>query len=564
MSALTTYYRQAIDLSDVSALEEQLKNLLNTPIESVADLETWIAAEIEFSDCVNEVMTGHAADFYRDTNSAEKRDIHVHDQSKIQPLLRKYQAEFDHKFCASPYVGELNEVKYGLMRKERKTSLELFHEDNLPLLAREQEIITQYNTLVGGLTVKWEGEEKPLPLVNAQLDNPNRDVRERAFRGVQAAYRSIKSDVDAMMDELVKLRHQIAVNAGFQNYQEYAFREKNREYSLEDCRRFHDAVEKYIVPVWDFVANDLRNQLGADTYRPWDNSNCTISAPPFSEVDELIAGVESIFRQIDEEFGDIFVKMRDNGLLDLEGRQGKAPGGFCMPLPMSRTSFVFSNFSPSYFALIVLIHEMGHAINAEYQFRKKREWMSWRSEIAELYSHSMELMSLDKLSVFYRDPAQNRAAIGERIRRSLKMVMGPLSGDKFQHWMYTNPNHTPAERDAAYLEISKRYTEHPVDWSGFEEELGMGWISSIHFIGYPFYNIEYSMAELGALQLLQQYRENPTATIANYKRGASADYNQSISQVYDETGVSFDFSNEAIEKTAHFLKEFWTSLSNRT
>lgn len=561
MSTLsTTYYQQKIDLSDVSAVEGELQSLLQAPIHSVADLENWLKAELNLAGRISEVFDGHMVDFYRETDNEEKKEIHIHDQSVIQPLLLKYQEEFDRKFCESPFVQELDDKKYGIMRRVRLTNLELFREQNLPLQVREQELITQYNALIGGLVLEWEGTTKPLPFVQAQLDNPNRSTREMAWKAIAAAHRSTKSEVDCIMDELIQLRKQIARNAGFENYRDYAFREKNREYRVEDCQRFHAAVEKYVVPVWDDIAEDLRNQLGADVYRPWDQSSCTLSAPPFQEVNELTTGVEKMLRQTDDEFADIFIRMRDNGLLDLEGRQGKAPGGFCVALMDSRTSFVFANFSPSYFALIALIHEMGHAMNGDYQLRKEPEWSHHRSEIAELYSHGMELLCLDKLQVFYPDPEQCRAAVRERLRRSLGMLMGPLSGDLFQHWMYENPDHTAAERDAAYRDIMKRFSAHPVDWSGLEEELGRQWMGSIHFIGYPFYNIEYSMAELGALQLLQHYRKDAATAISDYKRGASADYNQSIEDVYAETGVKFDFSDDAIRTTAEFLRNLWKSL----
>ncbi|CAM3685853.1 M3 family oligoendopeptidase [Alicyclobacillus pomorum] len=557
----TSYYQRGIDVTDAASVEAELQSLLKTPIHSVGDLEQWLKAELDLGNRLGEVLMGHTIDFYRDTENEEKKATYLHDQSVIQPLLMKYQAEIDRKFCESPFMKELDDQKYGMMKKVRATSLALFRDENVPLQVREQELDTEYNAIMGGLLVDLDGERKPLPVVQALLDSPDRAVREKAWKGIAAAYASVKPECDRIMNELVRVRHQMAHNAGFENYRDYVFREKNREYTLDDCRRFHAAVEKYVVPVWDEVAEDLRKTLGVDVYRPWDQTSCTIPAAPFQEVDELMAGVETILRKTDEEFGDIFAQMRDNGLLDLEGRKGKAPGGFNASLMLSRTSFVFANFSPSYFAVIALIHEMGHAINACYQLRKEPQWFHHRSEIAELFSHSMELLCLDKLNEFYRDPQQYRAAVGERIRRSLNMLMGPLAGDLFQHWMYENPEHTAEERDAAYAAIMKRYSAHPTDWSGFEKNLGAQWVGSLHYFGYPFYNIEYSMAELGALQLLQQYQGDPAKAVANYKRGAAADYNQSIADVYAETGVKFDFSDEAIRNTAEFIRHFWTSLA---
>lgn len=562
MSTLSTsYYQRAIDLADVSEVEAELQALLNRTIESVADLEKWLQDELRLGQRLEEVLVGHMVDFYRETTSEEKKQTYLHDQAAIQPLLLKYQAELDRKFTESPFTKDLDDNKYAIMRQMRATNLELFRTENVPLIVREQEIVTRYNELIGGLMVEWDGQARPLPDVQALLDSPDRGVRERAWKAIRAAHHPVKEEIDRMMDELVQLRTEIARNAGFQNYRDYVFREKNREYSVADCKRFHAAVEKYVVPVWDDVAEQLRQQSGADTYRPWDQSAWTLARPPYEEIEELTAGVERMLQQTDPEFARIFVAMRDNGLLDLGGRQGKAPGGFNVGLPISRSSFVFANFSPSYFALIALVHEMGHAINGAFQMAKEPAWEPHRSEVAELFSHGMELLCLDKLAEFYRDEKQYRAAVGERIRRSFSMLMGPVAGDLFQHWLYENPDHTASERDEMYGQIMKRFGAHPVDWSGYEEEIGTGWIQSIHFMAYPFYNIEYSMAELGALQLLKNYQADQDAAIAGYKRGAGADYNQPIAGVYEQTGVRFDFSDEAIQETAQFVRQLWQTLA---
>ncbi|WAH42739.1 M3 family oligoendopeptidase [Alicyclobacillus fastidiosus] len=561
MTTITTdYYAQAIDLSDAATVEAQLQALVQEKLDSVDALEAWLKRELEFSLKVREVLSGHTIDFYRDTGSEKKKQIHMYDQTVIQPLLLKYGAQLDKKFCECPYTKELDDGKYGQMKKARATGLELFREENIPLQVKEQELVASYNEIIGGLTAGWEREDRPYPYVVAQMDSPNRAVREAAWRSVQEARKSIKSKVAAMMDELVALRHQIAVNAGFENYRDYVFREKNREYTVEDCYNFHNAVERYVVPAWDRLARQLQGVLGVDAYRPWDVTPCTLSGAPFETVDQLMDGVEKMLYATDTYFGDKFKHMRERGLLDLDSRSGKAPGGFCDFLGYSNNTFVFANFSPSFFALIALLHEMGHAVNGYLQVRDEYEWADLRPEVAELYSHGMELLCLDKLGEFYRDESSLKNAQREELHRSLNMLIGPLSGDLFQHWLYTNPHHTAEERDAKYFEILKRFSGHPVDYSGLEAEASSAWIDSIHFIAYPFYNIEYAMSELGALQLLETYRRDRSEAIANYKRGASTDFNQPIAKIYEDTGVHFDFSDAAVLRVAKFTEHIIESL----
>lgn len=551
------YYKELIDLQDVEGVEAQIRSLLDVPIESVSDLENWFKDEKSLMIKIEEAITGHLVDFYRNTEDEDIKSTFLHDQQVIQPLLLKYEAKLNEKCCKSPYFHQLDEKRYGLMRQVRESKVKLFREENIPLIVKEQELSTKYSEIMGGLTIEWEGEEKPFPFIQSQLDNLDRAVREKAYYKIGTALRQIKPDMDAIMDELVQLRHQIALNAGFDNYRDYMFVSKNREYTVQDCYDFHENVEKHIIPAWNRLANVFKSKLGVDTYRPWDNTAKLMKNPPYSEVSTLMDGVSEMLGKTDPYFADRFNYMRENRLLDLGDRKGKSPGGFCTTLPVSGDTFVFANFSPSFFSLIALIHEMGHAVNGYLQFSEHGpiEDYQLRSEVAELYSHGMELLLLDKLDHFYPEDEDFKSAQREELRRAFTMLYGPLSGDLFQHWMYTNPNHTAKERDEKYYEINKRYGLNPVDTSGFEEEIGMSWIGTIHYFQYPFYNIEYSMSMLGALQLLENYQKNPEQAVESIKKGASADYNQSIAAIYEETGVNFDFSEPAVKRMGIFLEK---------
>ncbi|MFS0862581.1 M3 family oligoendopeptidase [Fredinandcohnia sp. 179-A 10B2 NHS] len=551
------YYKELIDLKDVEGLETQIQSLLDAPIESVSDLEQWLKDEQNLTIKIMEAMTGHQVDFYRNTEDSEIKSTFLHDQQVIQPLLMKYEAKLNEKLCESAYFHQLDEKRYGLMRRIRESKVKLFREENIPLMVKEQELSTKYSEIMGGLTVEWDGEEKPFPFVQSQLDNLDRAIREKAYHKMISAYRQIKTDMDAIMDELVQLRHQIALNAGFENYRDYMFVVKNREYSVQDCYDFHENVEKHIIPAWNRLADVFKSKLGVDTYRPWDNTAKLMKNPPYTEVSALMDGVSEMLGKTDTYFADRFDYMREHGLLDLGDRKGKSPGGFCTSLPVSGDTFVFANFSPSFFSLIALIHEMGHALNGYLGFAENgpMEEYQLRAEVAELFSHGMELLLLDKLDLFYPETEDFHNAQREELRRAFTMLFGPLSGDLFQHWMYTNPNHTAKERDEKYFEISKRYGLNPVDSSGLEEEIGMSWVATLHYFQVPFYNIEYSISMLGALQILENYHNNPEQAVELYKKGASADYNQSIAAIYKETGVSFDFSETAVKRMGEFLEK---------
>ena len=551
------YYQELIDLQDVKGIEDQIQSLLDVSIDSVSDLEKWLKDEKDLLIKIEEAVTGHQVDFYRNTEDADIKSIYLHDQQVIVPLFMKYEAKLNEKCCESPYFHQLDENRYGLMRRVRETKIKLFREENIPLFVKEQELSTKYDEIMGSLTIEWEGEEKPLPFIDSQLDHLDRAVREKAYHAKMSAFRKIKPEMDAIMDELVQVRHQIATNAGFENYRDYIFVAKNREYSIQDCYDFHENVEKYIIPAWNRLAEVFRSELGVNTYRPWDNTAKLMKKQPYTEVSTLMDGVSEMLGKTDSYFADRFDYMRENGLLDLGDRKGKGQGGFCTALPVSGDTFVFANFSPSFFSLIALIHEMGHAVNGYLQFAEYGpiEGYKLRSEVAELFSHGMELLLLDKLDHFYTEEDDFKSAQREELRRAFTMLIGPLSGDLFQHWMYTNPNHTAKERDEKFFEISKRYGLNPVDTTGYESEIGMSWAGTLHYFQVPFYLIEYSMSMLGALQLLENYQNNPEEAVESYKKGASADYTQSIAAIYKETGVNFDFSAPTVKRMGEFLEK---------
>ena len=551
------YYQELIDLQDVKGIEDQIQSLLDVSIDSVSDLEKWLKDEKDLLIKIEEAVTGHQVDFYRNTEDADIKSIYLHDQQVIVPLFMKYEAKLNEKCCESPYFNQLDENRYGLMRRVRETKIKLFREENIPLFVKEQELSTKYDEIMGSLTIEWDGEEKPLPFIDSQLDHLDRAVREKAYHAKMSAFRKIKPEMDAIMDELVQVRHQIATNAGFENYRDYIFVAKNREYSIQDCYDFHENVEKYIIPAWNRLAEVFKSELGVNTYRPWDNTAKLMKKQPYTEVSTLMDGVSEMLGKTDSYFADRFDYMRENGLLDLGDRKGKGQGGFCTALPVSGDTFVFANFSPSFFSLIALIHEMGHAVNGYLQFAEYGpiEGYKLRSEVAELFSHGMELLLLDKLDHFYTEEDDFKSAQREELRRAFTMLIGPLSGDLFQHWIYTNPNHTAKERDEKFFEISKRYGLNPVDTTGYESEIGMSWAGTLHYFQVPFYLIEYSMSMLGALQLLENYQNNPEETVESYKKGASADYTQSIAAIYKETGVNFDFSAPTVKRMGEFLEK---------
>ncbi|PEM53365.1 M3 family oligoendopeptidase [Bacillus wiedmannii] len=535
--------------------EGKLQSLLERNMTSVSELESWLLDELRVTAEIEEEITSSLIATYRDTNDRNKRNLHMYNQNTIQPLLKRYNAKFDQKFRESPFSDLLNEQKYGFMKKARLVKSKMFNDKNVALSIKEQKLITKYREIMSNISINWEGKQKTYAYVKAKLDNPNRAIREKAWYALCEARSIVKIEIDCIMNELIQLRNEIALNAGFNNYSEYAFKQKNRDYSIKECYKLHESIEKYVVPIWEQLGILSKNNLGVKKYRPWDLTPCKLPKAPFKNAIDLLNGVEEIFRKTDLYFYEKFIHIRKTGLIDVEERENKAPGAACFTFPHSKEVFVYSNFSPSFYAINALIHEVGHAFHFYKQFNNDSSMQEryLREEVAELYSLGLELLVMDKLNIFYKQEDEYKEVQRIQLYRALSLLMSSIAGDVFQHWLYTNPNHTSEERDKKYAKVCKRYQYSPVNIVGLEDEIGASWLESFHYVQLPFYKIEYAIAQIGAMQLFQIYREDPKKAIAFFKEGANADWNLPIQEIYEKTGVTFDFSEERIESTASVI-----------
>ncbi|MGE1126543.1 M3 family oligoendopeptidase [Bacillus wiedmannii] len=543
-------------------LESKLQSLLERNITSVSELESWLLDELRVTAEIEEEITSSLIAMYRDTNDRNKRNLHMYNQNAIQPLLKRYNAKFDQKFRESPFSDLLNEQKYDFMKKARLVKSKMFNDKNIALSIKEQKLITKYREIMSNISINWEGEQKTYAYVKAKLDNPNRAIREKAWYTLCEARSIVKIEIDCIMNELIQLRNEIALNAGFNNYSEYAFKQKNRDYSIEECYKLHESIEKYVVPIWEQLGILSKKNLGVKKYRPWDLTPCNLPKAPFQNAIDLLNGVEEIFRKTDIYFYEKFIHIRKAGLIDVEERENKAPGAACFTFSHSKEVFVYSNFSPSFYAINALIHEVGHAFHFYKQFNNDSSMQErfLREEVAELYSLSLELLVMDKLNIFYKQEDGYKEVQRIQLYRALSLLMSSVAGDVFQHWLYSNPNHTSEERDKKYAELCKRYQYSSVNIAGLEDDIGASWLESFHYVQFPFYKIEYAIAQIGAIQLFQIYREDPKKAIAFFKEGASSDWNLPIQEIYEKTGITFDFSEEMIESTASVILDLINEL----
>lgn len=549
-----------IDISNVLQLEKTLSTLLNKMISSKLDLENWLKEQSKVIWDIEEQLRSHYIAFQCNTDDEEIKDTFEHDQQFVKPLLKRYQNLLDNKYLESPFRMELDSNVYGLLDTKIKNAQKLFCEENIELEIKEAKLITEYFEITGGLSGIWDGEEKTITELQSYLQDSNRDTRKKAKTIISEQFLSVEKELQNILNQLIEIRHQKAKNIQLENYRDYMFKKYERfDYSAKDCYELAESIRKYVVPLKDKILLEKKDKLQIDTLRPWDVSAVTPDQKvlkPIANENDLIEKSTHIFNKLDVEFSALLNRMYKHNCLDLTSRKGKAAGGFCEYLPASQLSYIFMNLNYTQDDIVTFIHEMGHSIHNELiKPLKLRQYIEIPAETAELASMTMELFSLNYWDTFYTDKKDLKQAKINFFKDVISYLPIMLIVDQFQHWLYENPSHTSEERNEKYLQLQKHYQSSVIHIDGYENWIATSWLPVLHIFEVPFYYIEYAIAQLGALQMYKQYKEDPKQALENYKKALSLGSSQSIKEVYDAAGIRFDFSGETIKELMLFVEK---------
>ncbi|PFK06378.1 M3 family oligoendopeptidase [Bacillus cereus] len=549
-----------IDISNVLQLEKTLSTLLNKMISSKLDLENWLKEQSKVIWDIEEQLRSHYIAFQCNTDDEEIKDTFEHDQQFVKPLLKRYQNLLDNKYLESPFRMELDSNVYGLLDTKIKNAQKLFCEENIELEIQEDKLVTEYFEITGGLSGIWDGEEKTITELQSYLQDSNRDTRKKAKTIISEQFLSVEKELQNILNQLIEIRHQKAKNIQLENYRDYMFKKYERfDYSAKDCYELAESIRKYVVPLKDKILLEKKDKLQLDTLRPWDVSAVTPDQKvlkPIANENDLIEKSTHIFNKLDVEFSALLNRMYKHNCLDLTSRKGKAAGGFCEYLPASQLSYIFMNLNYTQDDIVTFIHEMGHSIHNELiKPLKLRQYIEIPAETAELASMTMELFSLNYWDTFYTDKKDLKQAKINFFKDVISYLPIMLIVDQFQHWLYENPSHTSEERNEKYLQLQKHYQSSVIHIDGYENWIATSWLPVLHIFEVPFYYIEYAIAQLGALQMYKQYKEDPKQALENYKKALSLGSSQSIKEVYDAAGIRFDFSGETIKELMLFVEK---------
>jgi oligoendopeptidase F len=538
---------KSLDFDDWSRVEPLFDELEKSA--GTKDLAAWLGRWSELESAFGEEGSRRYVAMTRDTEDPEKEKRYLRFETETTPLAKPRWQRLKKLYLDHPRRRRLPKDVYGVMDRFLRNEFEIYRDENVPLEAKDAELRQRYQKIAGAMTVAFDGREQTLAQMGRVLEETDRSRREAAFRLVAERRLRDRDALEGLYDEMVELRTRIGRNAGFKDYRDYAFRAKGRfDYTPKDCLAFRKANEKRVVPALRKRHERRKKLLGVDVLRPWDLAVDPEGRPPlrpFETSARLVEGCSRIFGKVHPDFRRMFELVRSKGYLDLDSRKGKAPGGYQTMFDVERAPFIFTNAAGLHRDVETLLHEGGHAFHSlQCRDREPLFNRSYPTEFAEVASMGMELLAQPYLEEFYPKAEADRAR-AHHLEDLLTTYPWVATIDAFQHWVYTDPGHSRADRRDAWVELRRRLGGGE-DWSGLDDALAYGWHRQLHLFTVPFYYIEYGIAQTGALQVWRNARKGRAAAIAAYRKAESLGWTRPLPGLFRAAKLRFEFGEKTI------------------
>lgn len=491
--------------------------------------------------------------------------------------LKKFMGEVNQNAQKVNFMLDKKLVESGLAPEELRiplrnveASIKLYREENLPLISQLSDLDTRYNKIAGAQTIEWEGEERTLSQMYPLLKSTDRYIRKKAYTLIEERLKEDREAHNELWREYMAVRKQLYQNADLDNYRQYAWLDRNRhDYTPEDSLEFTEAIAEVVVPANVRRLENAKEKLGYDSLKPWDvavDPEGRDSLKAYETIEEFINKTENIFSQVDPELGANFSTMKNEGLLDLDNRKGKGPGGYCTYFALSERPFIFMNSVGLDRDVTTLLHEAGHAFHGF--SRGDTKYLIQRQspmEFNEVASMAMELLAYPYLT----EENGGYFTEAEAIRYRIDHLKGIISFFPymalvvaFQHWIYANHEEAsdPDNCDKKWLELWHKYMKG-VDWEGYEDYIINRWRRQLHIFVVPFYYIEYGLAQLGSVQVWANALKDQATALKQYRDALALGGTVTLPELYATAGGKLSFDAETlgeaidlIENTLHNLE----------
>ncbi|MCB0795164.1 MAG: M3 family oligoendopeptidase [Flavobacteriales bacterium] len=547
----------------LEAIRSAFERLDRADIDRLEPLKRWLLERSELEASVSQEEAVRYIRTTLDTADIGASEAYQEFALQVRPEIERWNDRLNRKLVASPALPELEkEEGYRIYLRTVRGQLELFREENVILLAELRELGQRYGEIMGAVTISHDGREITAPEAAALLETTDRQLRETVFRKL-AERRAVDRDrLDALFQEMVAKRHQVALNAGEVDFRDYMYKALGRfDHDPKDAMAFHDSVVQEVVPVVAELESRRRADLGLEVLRPWDLAVDPDGRPPlrpFKHSEELLDFAVQVFRKVDPSFAEDLEIMQRMGALDLACRKGKAPGGYNYPLYLTGVPFIFMNAVGTHDDLVTMMHEGGHAVHSFLSHPLPLTGQKqFPSEVAELASMTMELLTMDHWHLVYEREEDLRRAKRDQLERVITVLPWVAAVDAFQHQIYTERGLPAQAIHELWTKTHERFSTGVVDWTDLEEQRATLWHKQLHIFEVPFYYIEYAIAQLGALGVWTSYRKDPLAAIDKFKQALSLGYTRTLPEIYEAAGTRFDLGQQHIRSLMAVVMAEW-------
>jgi oligoendopeptidase F len=526
-------------------------------------IDSWLDDWSALASCLDEQFTRLEVITSQHTADEELQGQFDKFLDEVQPAAKAADQEIKEKLLASGLRPKGFEVALKMMQAET----DIYHAENLPLLANEKKLAKEYDEIMGATTVMWEGEEKTFwEMTTLHMYETDRAVRERAWRALWDRLYQNREAVNALWEKFMAIRMKVAENAGFPDYRAYIWKQKRRfDYTPEDCKSFHAVIEEVVVPAAERVYERRRQRLGLEANRPWDRDVDQFGQQtlrPAKTVMELNSKALNVFEKVDPKFREYYQTMMENDLLDFDSRKNKASGAYSLCYNVAKLPFIFMSHTNTIIDVETILHEGGHAFHsfecAHLRYHQKAEAYV-PAEFAEVASMGMELLASPYLTRehggYYNEQENARARIAH-LESFIVFLPYMALVDAFQHWVYENPAEASDETkcEEKWGELWDRFMKG-IDYSGLEKYKKIYWHRQGHIHTDPFYYIEYGLAELGALQVFGNARRDQKKAIADYRKALSLGSTVSLPELFATAGAKFAFDAATLKEAVDLMEE---------
>ncbi len=474
------------------------------------------------------------------------------------PIIQEFITDYYRALVGSKFREQLEKRWGRQLFQLAELSLKTFSPEVIEDLQQENKLTTEYMKLIASAKILFEGEERTLAQMTPFQESTDRDMRKRAMAASSGFMADHEATFDRIYDDLVKVRTTIAKKLGFRNFVELGYARMSRtDYNAEMVANFRNQVLTHIVPVASKLRERQRNRIGVDQLLYYDENFVFKSgnAAPKGNPEWIVSNGAKMYAELSPETNEFFNFMQENGLMDLVANKGKRSGGYCTYISEYKAPFIFSNFNGTSGDIDVLTHEAGHAFQV-YESRgfEVPEYSFPTYEACEIHSMSMEFFTWPWMDLFFKEEADKYRF--EHLASALLFIPYGVTVDEFQHFVYENPDATPAERKQAWREIERKYLPHRNYADNEYLERGGFWQKQSHIFNTPFYYIDYTLAQICAFQFWKKMHENRQEAWAQYLHLCRQGGSQSFTELVKIAGLISPFEEGCVTSVIGSIEEW--------